>query len=112
MSLSDTPRTDDRLLSMPVIREGRHMLVDVVPIDHARQLERELTAAQERNERLVEALLLSVCGSFDIEVSAVHFDLAAHIFCLAREVLQLLHCLDEFHADFLLGRLLVRCPNC
>ena len=55
----ETPRTDTRILFMPVLHEGKHSLVEVVEIDFARRLERELAACENREaEAVKEAMRL------------------------------------------------------
>ena len=66
--MSDTPRTDANL--------GKHLTRTGFPVVDpvfARQLERELDAANERIKRLIEALELLVCASEDVQKKGYAF---------------------------------------
>lgn len=54
--MSDTPRTDEQCISVTVDPWEEDDLIDCVPADFARQLERELAATTKERDELREAL--------------------------------------------------------
>lgn len=80
--MSDTPRTDEQINGKPCTRfeilAGDSLRNAPVPSDFARQLERELNAANERIKRLVQAgdCLLSHRNSTDYHEKVREWDKA------------------------------------